>query len=180
MTGRLIAVVGPSGVGKDTLIRALVAARPEISEVRRSITRPTDAHEACLSLSRAEFARQRDAGGFALSWEAHGLYYGVPADVLTRVQAGQDVIANLSRALLPAAMLTFPRVSILSLTAAPEVLAERLGARGREAAAEIARRLARGAPPMPEGAEVITIDNGGPLEASVATALAALTRQASL
>ncbi len=177
MSGRLIAVVGPSGVGKDTLIAALVAARPELREVRRAITRPTDASEACLSVSVDEFARRRDAERFALSWSAHGLSYGVPIEALEQVRGGEDVIANLSRAVLPAAIATFSKVLILSLTAAPEILAQRLGARGREEGAEIARRLARSAPPMPEGAEIVTIDNGGPLDVSVAVALAALHAQ---
>ncbi|MGY9049109.1 hypothetical protein P775_19190 [Puniceibacterium antarcticum] len=176
MMGRLIAVVGPSGVGKDTLIRALSDARPDLYEVRRVITRPTDETEACLSVTSGEFRRLQEAGAFALSWGAHGLSYGVPIEAVERVRAGQDVIANLSRALLPVAIGVFPRVLILSLSAAPEVLAERLGARGREEGAEITRRLARAVPPMPDEAEVVHIDNGGPLEVSLTAALSALSQ----
>ena len=43
MSGRMIAVVGPSGVGKDTVTQALVDAAPQLSLVRRVITRAADA-----------------------------------------------------------------------------------------------------------------------------------------
>ena len=43
MSGRLFAIVGPSGAGKDTLIQGALAARPGLSVVRRVITRPTSA-----------------------------------------------------------------------------------------------------------------------------------------
>ena len=39
----MIAVVGPSGVGKDTVTQALVDAAPQLSLVRRVITRAADA-----------------------------------------------------------------------------------------------------------------------------------------
>lgn len=47
-TGRLFAVVGPSGAGKDTLIAAALAARPDLAIVRRVITRPVEARASPL------------------------------------------------------------------------------------------------------------------------------------
>ena len=41
--GRLIGVVGPSGAGKDSVMEALVARRPDLHRVRRVITRPETA-----------------------------------------------------------------------------------------------------------------------------------------
>ena len=43
MTGRFIAVVGPSGVGKDSVMQGMAARDPRIVLARRVITRPSDA-----------------------------------------------------------------------------------------------------------------------------------------
>jgi ribose 1,5-bisphosphokinase len=173
--GRLIAVVGPSGVGKDSLIAALAAARPELGVVRRAVTRaPGLGGEDYDALTEADFARLRDAGRFCLWWTAHGLSYGVPAEAAARARAGVEVVANLSRGVLAEAARVFPRVTVLTVTATPETLARRLAARGREGGADIAARLARAAAPFPDGLDVAAIANDGPIEAAVAQALAAL------
>lgn len=174
MSGRLFAVVGPSGVGKDTLMQAVHAARPGIVLARRVITRPAEAGgEEFEGVSEAEFARRLAAGDFVLHWQAHGLSYGIPATVRRDLSVGRDVLFNGSRAGLDGARAEFPGLSVIHVTARPEVLAERLAARGREDSAEIARRLAR-APTLPDGLDAIEIDNSGPMEASVAALLAAL------
>jgi ribose 1,5-bisphosphokinase len=173
--GRLIAVVGPSGVGKDSLIAALAAARPDLRVVRRAITRAPDLggedHDA---LTEAEFVRLRDEGRFCLWWAAHGLSYGVPVEAAAEARAGAEVVANLSRGVLAEAARVFPRIAVLAVSAAPETLALRLAARGRESPADIAARLAREAACPPEGLGVARIANDGPIEAAVAQALAAL------
>lgn len=173
--GRLIAVVGPSGVGKDSLMEALCARRPDLARVRRVITRAPEAggedHEA---VGPALFAARAAGGDFALHWQAHGLSYGVPASVDAVLGAGRDALVNLSRGVLGKAARRFDTLHVLHVTARPEVLAERLSGRGRESAGEIARRLSRPAPPLPEGLRVTEIDNSGRLEAAVEAALAAL------
>lgn len=173
--GRLIAVVGPSGVGKDSVMEALVAARPNLVRVRRVITRPSEAGgEAFEAVSPALFAARAAGGDFVLHWQAHGLSYGIPRAVHEVLACGQDALANLSRGVLGPAARLFPTLHVLHVTARPEVLAERLARRGREGRAEIARRLARPAPPFPDGLPVTEIDNSGQLDRAVATALAAL------
>jgi phosphonate metabolism protein PhnN/1,5-bisphosphokinase (PRPP-forming) len=176
--GCFIAVVGPSGAGKDSLIDA---ARNRFGDegpvrfVRRAITRPADAggedHDA---LTAEAFAARRAAGGFALSWSAHGLDYGIPADVAETLGEGRAVLANLSRGVLPQLRAGYPNRLILSVTAAPEVLAARLFRRGREGEAAIAARLRRAEADAPAGPDVAVIRNDGSLEAAAAAFIEAI------
>jgi len=175
MSGRFIAVVGPSGVGKDSVMEALCAQRPDLLRARRVITRDPEAGgEDYEAVSPALFAARAAGGDFALHWGAHGLQYGIPASVKDALRGGQDVLANLSRGVLSKADRVFDDLRVLHVTARPEVLQDRLRARGRESRGEIVRRLARPAPALPEGLTVIEIDNSGSLERAVEAALAAL------
>lgn len=174
MTGRLFAVVGPSGAGKDTLMAAAWARLPELFLVRRVITRPSDAGgEDFDGVSEEEFLRLRDAGAFALWWQAHGLYYGIPASINAALNEGRVVVFNGSRGVLAEATRKYPQLQTLLITASPEVLAHRLAARGRESEADIAARLRRAAFALPEGLNVTEIRNDGALEDAVAALLRA-------
>jgi ribose 1,5-bisphosphokinase len=175
MTGRLIAVVGPSGVGKDTVMAAMAEAAPALGIVRRVITRPSDAGgEDFDGVDPITFAEIRDAGAFALWWQAHDMAYGIPASVDADLGAGRDMLANLSRGVLAEACARFAGMRVLSLTAAPEVLSARLQARGREDSVQITRRLARAGSGLAPAIKAIEIDNSGPLESTVKAALSAL------
>ncbi len=173
--GRFIAVVGPSGVGKDSVMEAMCVARPDLHRVRRVITRASTAGgEEFDGISPALFAARAAGGDFALHWQAHGLNYGIPREVHDVLDRGRDALANLSRGMLARAARVFPTLHVLHITTRPEVLAERLAARGRENRTEIARRLARAAPEFPPGLVVTEIDNSGRLDRAVTTALRAL------
>jgi ribose 1,5-bisphosphokinase len=168
----IFAIVGPSGAGKDTLIRGALVARPDLRLVRRVITRPTDAGgEAFEGVTPAEFARRRDLGEFALWWEAHGLSYGIPRDQMT---GPGDVIFNGSRAALPQALRAFPDLRVILVTAPDALLAARLAARGRETADVIRARLSRAAFDMPKGIPFQTVLNDTSPEVGTARLLAAL------
>lgn len=175
MRGRLIAVVGPSGVGKDSVMSGIARADPTYRRVRRTITRaPGLGGEDYAALTPEAFETARRGGAFCLHWGAHDLHYGIPVQTLEDVRNGADCLANLSRAVLKQANEVFPALTVLNLTASPETLAHRLRDRGRESPPEIARRLARTANPMPAGLTVITLANDGPLDQTVAAALSAL------
>lgn len=162
MTGQLVAVVGPSGAGKDTLMeaaRATLADDPRFVFLRRVITRPADAGgEDHVAVTEDRFAALQAAGGLALWWGAHGLHYGLPRPALeAALAAGHVVVANLSRHVLPEAAARFP-LRVLEITAPLQFRAERLAARGRETVEDVAQRLARQAP-LPPGLPVRTVMN---------------------
>lgn len=170
MTGRLFALIGPSGVGKDTLL-AGVCGPDGPHWARRVITRPAAlGGEPYLGVTGDDFARRLSAGDFALHWQAHGLRYGVPKAELAPLALGRDVVFNGSRAALAAALAAFPDLIVIHVTAPIALLAARLAARGRENAADIAARLARDVSDWPEGARVVEVAN----DADPATGIARL------
>lgn len=170
MTARVVAVVGPSGAGKDTLMIRAAKRRPDLRLARRVITRPAESGgEDFDGVSAAEFERMRSEGRFALNWQAHGLSYGVPHI------AGDGLwLVNLSRGVLPRAGQVFPGLSVIHVSAAPEVLAARLADRGREGGEQIQARIRREAGFHPGDLPVTYIDNSGDLEDATAAFIAAL------
>ena len=170
----LVLVVGPSGAGKDTLLtmaRTALADDTRFRFVRRVITRSAEARgEDHEPVSDIEFA----ARNFILSWEAHGLRYGIPADVADDIARGTVVVANVSRSIIAEAATRFP-VRVIEVTAPAEVLRARLSARGRESAADVAQRLARRIP-LPHGIDLTTIVNESLPEVGAEQLLAHLAR----
>lgn len=166
--GVFVAVVGPSGAGKDTIIdyaRSRFADESRLEFVRRVITRPSDAgSEDHDTLAEAAFIDAEADGAFAVSWEAHGLRYGIPADVDWSVSNGRVAVANVSRAIIPMLRERYANLAVVEITAAPEILAERLAMRGRESRGEVLARLARSTSVTLTGPGVTSIDNGGTRE----------------
>ncbi|MCS0460023.1 ribose 1,5-bisphosphokinase [Rhizobium tibeticum] len=161
--GIMVVVVGPSGAGKDTLM-ALAAkyfrGRPDVHFVRRVITRDSEAGgEHHLAVSDQGFASMEQAGSFSVWWEAHGLKYGIPAEVSVSLAQGNLVVANGSRSALHHFKAVFPRLKVINVTARAEVLASRLEARGRETHEDIMARLARGPLTVRGDYDVVDLDN---------------------
>jgi ribose 1,5-bisphosphokinase len=175
--GRLVLVVGPSGAGKDTLILAArrnLQGDATVMFPRRVVTRPASSFEDHDSLSEADFARALLAGGFALSWEAHGLRYGVPAIVDAQIVGGLTVVANVSRTVLAPARARYANVTVALITAPAEILASRLAARARATDGAIAQRLARVPDRDGDVAADVVIENIGAPETGAARLIAAI------
>ncbi len=175
MSGRFIAVVGPSGVGKDSVMQALAAQEPRTALARRVITRSSKAvGEEFDGISLEEFEGRALAGEFVLSWRAHGLSYGIPKLVFEMLEAGKDVLANVSRTVLSDANQQFEKMEVVNLGADISILAQRLAVRGRETEKQIKSRLERVAPAFPPDVQAWNIDNSGTVEQTVQTILARL------
>ena len=173
--GRLIAVVGPSGVGKDSVMKGIADATPDMHLVRRVITRaPGLGGEDYDAVSEPQFRDLARDGAFAVHWGAHGLYYGIPQTVRYQLKKGTDCLANFSRKALQVGADAFPNFIVLNITARPDTLALRLAQRGRETSAEIAQRLAEAQKPIPDGLKVLTLSNDGPLDQTIASAVSLL------
>lgn len=173
MTGRVIAVVGPSGVGKDSVMSGLKSLMPDLHLVRRVITRdPSLGGEDYDAVSPDEFNAMQRSGAFALHWGAHNLRYGVPITVNYQLKKGTDCLVNFSRKALSEGADIFPNFLVLNITASSETLARRLAARGRETTDEIAQRIAVAQKTLPAGLNTIEVSNDGPLAETVARAAA--------
>jgi ribose 1,5-bisphosphokinase len=166
--GAFVAIGGPSGVGKDTLIRY---AREQLSRdtrflfVRRTITRaPGDPSEDNHSVDEAEFQRLSDSGAFALSWSAHGLRYGLPIEIDDAIADGRVVVANISRTILHEAKARYRRVVPIAISADPATVKARLVGRGREDAVTIRQRAERTVAPINE--DWLELRNNGSIEAA--------------
>lgn len=175
MRGRFIAVVGPSGVGKDSVMKELALREPRFTLARRVITRTSDTGgEDFDAVTLEEFARREAAGDFILSWRAHGLHYAIPKTVQELVEGKQDVLANVSRTVLSMANEHFERFEVVNLGADIAVLAQRLAHRGRETEKQIAARLERVAPSLPPNIQTWNIDNSGTVDQTSQAVMARL------
>jgi ribose 1,5-bisphosphokinase len=163
---RLIVVVGPSGAGKDSVLRGWRALPGAPRFAQRVITRAPEASEPHEAVTPGDFAGLRVRGLLATWWQAHGLDYGVRRSELAALRDGRWVVLNGSRAHLPALRAQAPGLRVVSVSAPAPVLAQRLAARGREGAQALAARLQRAvAAPVEADLELV---NDGELDATLA------------
>ncbi len=147
--GYLFIVSSPSGGGKTTLIRRLLA-KPPGEPLRFSIshtTRPRrdgegDGREYHF-VSAAEFEKMARAGEFLEHNEVHGNFYGTAkSEVLPRLAAGEDVILDIDVQGARDIRKAYPEaVSIFIVPSSGEELERRLRKRGLDGEDAIRKRL---------------------------------------
>ncbi len=161
--GRLVLVVGPSGAGKDTLMgmaRSALGDRPDVVFVRRVVTRAGSAAEDNEFMTAEAFREVQQRGGFALHWEAHGHLYGLPAAMDGQIRSGLTVVANVSRTVIDQARCAYGRVTVVSITAPSEVLAQRVANRARVSDGRLEGRINRSVEPSGAAPDFTIINVG--------------------
>ena len=165
--GRLVLVVGPSGAGKDTLLslaRAACADDANIVFPRRVVTREASEFEDNEQVSPEAFGEALARDEFAISWEAHGHCYALASAIDDDIRAGRTVVANVSRTVIEAMRRAYADVTVVSVTAPPEILKRRLAARSRGSDGPLEDRLRRTLDAT-SAAPDVTIRNVGSAEA---------------
>ena len=147
LPGRLIVLTGPSGVGKGTLLKALLARHPELHLSISATTRsPRPGEEDGVSyyfLTRQQFDGMVSNGEF-LEWaEFANNCYGTPSQsVADQLRSGQWVILEIELEGARQVRETFPTAyRIFILPPSIEELESRIRGRGQDSDEAIARRL---------------------------------------
>jgi guanylate kinase len=145
----LLVLSAPSGGGKTTVAKALLARRHDLAYSVSATTRPPRAGERdgvdYHFISPAEFDRRVTAGAF-LEWAEYGGHrYGTLAAEVDRLQAsGRHVVLDIE---VQGARAVRERcqnvVTVFIIPPSADALVERLGARNTERPADLASRLRR-------------------------------------
>lgn len=144
----LMAVSGPSGVGKGSLVKTLLARRDDVVESVSCTTRPPRAGEVdgkhYFFLSQEEFQRRIDEDEFLEYDEHFGNYYGTPKSFVRETLQSKSVIMEIDVVGSLNAKRVFPEC-VLVMVAPPSIeeLRRRLVGRNTETEAEIDKRMAR-------------------------------------
>lgn len=165
---KLVLIAGPSGAGKDSVIRgaaALLKDDPRFYFARRMVTRDHP-QPGEIPVSTETFDQLTTSGHFAKIWQAHQLSYGLPHEEMQPGHpAVQIIIANVSRTVLHE-LLAEHGGHVLYITASPTEIRRRLEKRHRESPASIQERIQRSVP-LPERLPMTTIHNDGLLEEAI-------------
>lgn len=140
MKKKIILIVGASGVGKDSLIKALKKEFEEkINFVTRCITRAPDKNENNYYFNNYAFDILKEQDFFVSTWQAHNNLYGISRDCL---KDGVNII-SISRGNIIDFEKEYDNVYTINITLSKDKLKERLITRGRENLEEIEKRLDR-------------------------------------
>ena len=146
--GSLFVVTAPSGAGKTSLLRALLADAPLMQLSVSFTTRAPRPGEVdgrdYFFVDAAGFERRREAGEF-LEWaEVHGnLYATSRAWIEDRIAAGVDIVLEIDWQGAVQVQRLFPdAIGVFIVPPSIGVLRERLTQRGQDTAEVIERRVA--------------------------------------
>lgn len=148
MSGRLLILSGPSGVGKDTVIDAWHAADPRVARVISYTTRPPREKEVdgidYHFVSRERFEALALDGAFLEHKEVYGNYYATPLhDLEAMLAEGKIAVLKIDVQGALTVMDLRPEATTIFLYPPDlEELERRIRARGTDDPVAIERRLA--------------------------------------
>ena len=144
----LMAISGPSGVGKGTLVKTIIKRRADVVESVSCTTREPRVGEIdgreYFFISKDEFLRRIQENDFLEYDEHFGNYYGTPKSFVEKTLKEKSVIMEIDVVGALKAKESFPEC-VLIMIAPPslEELKARLIGRGTETKEEIENRLSR-------------------------------------
>ena len=148
MSGHLFIVAAPSGAGKTTLVRLLLANDPQLGLSISCTTRaPRPGEEDGRDyhfVGVEDFLDQVGRGEFIEWAEVHGNYYGtLRRTIEEQLQAGRDLVLEIDWQGAQQVRKAFPQaIGIFILPPSLPTLKERLAGRGTDSTEVIARRFA--------------------------------------
>lgn len=94
--GLLVVISGPSGVGKSTVVRKLLALSPKLKMSLSATTRPPRPNEKhkedYLFLTQEDFFDRANKGEFIEWAQVHGHYYGTPKSYVEEELSKNQVV----------------------------------------------------------------------------------------
>jgi guanylate kinase len=147
--GKLVVISGPSGVGKTTILRRLLADLPHLIPSVSATTRPPRVGEKngvdYHFIATEDFERRRAAGEFLECCQVYGRHswYGTLVNEVTpRLAVGDWVVLEIDVEGTLSILARYPEaITIFVEPSHPDQLLERLRGRGTESPEAMARRL---------------------------------------
>ncbi len=179
--GKLFVISAPSGAGKTTLVKRVIAVRPDLKFSISCTTRPARPGERngvdYFFLDRDEFMRLRDAGAFLEYAEVFGHFYGTGKQQVSELcAAGKDVLLEIDWQGARQVMNNDPDcTSIFILPPSIETLEQRLRGRATDSETVIARRLGEAIDDISHWSEFDHVVINDDLEQAVTQLLAILS-----
>jgi guanylate kinase len=148
--GEIFVVTAPSGTGKTTLLKALLAADPRLRFSISYTTRQPRPGEVpgrdYFFVSLEEFRQLRDSGSLAEWVEQFGYGYGTSKEwIIQALESGQDLVFDLDTRGARALKESFSQATLIFILPPNlQELQRRLQNRGNLEPGELARRLDQG------------------------------------